>query len=173
MSLIPRVLVDLLVGLHDFEYFENPVLSVNETNSTQHSLSTPAHNSFSNTYPPNSSSQSQHYRRRDPGHEATRRPQSRSGSSLCSVNSSQSTRGHRISKSFSRKSSASGRANSMGSAASSAGLSSSSGRQGPLDSLARAGMRALKAIGGACWRCKILRKVVSAVVRVIAHADSA
>jgi hypothetical protein len=39
--------------------------------------------------------------------------------------------------------------------------SSRSVRIGPLDKLARAGMRAVKAIGGACWRCKILGKKVS------------
>lgn len=39
--------------------------------------------------------------------------------------------------------------------------SSQLGRSGPLDYLTRVGMKAVKAVGGACWRCKILGKKVS------------
>jgi hypothetical protein len=39
-------------------------------------------------------------------------------------------------------------------------ISGSSGRRGPLDTMARAAMKAVKALG-ACWRCKWLRKDVS------------
>jgi hypothetical protein len=35
-----------------------------------------------------------------------------------------------------------------------------SGRTGPLDYLAPVGMKAVKAVGGACWRCRILGKKV-------------
>jgi hypothetical protein len=37
---------------------------------------------------------------------------------------------------------------------------SSIGRRGPLDTFARAAMNAVKAVK-ACWRCKVLRKLVS------------
>lgn len=38
--------------------------------------------------------------------------------------------------------------------------STGSGRSGPLDYLVRVGMKAVRAAGGACWRCKILGKKV-------------
>lgn len=38
--------------------------------------------------------------------------------------------------------------------------SSSSGRRGPLSEKAKAGMKALKEVGNACWRCKFLKKTV-------------
>ncbi|KAH7336093.1 hypothetical protein BKA65DRAFT_596148 [Rhexocercosporidium sp. MPI-PUGE-AT-0058] len=48
---------------------------------------------------------------------------------------------------------------SYGSGASGAsGASGVSGRRGRLSDWARAGMNALKQVGGACWRCKFLRK---------------
>lgn len=53
-------------------------------------------------------------------------------------------------------------AGSYGSGASGASAASrASGRRGPLSDWARAGMNALKEVGGACWRCKFLRKTVS------------
>lgn len=45
-------------------------------------------------------------------------------------------------------------------------VSQSPGRRGPLDTIARAGIGALKAVG-ACWRCKILRKKVCSIVPVL------
>jgi hypothetical protein len=44
-------------------------------------------------------------------------------------------------------------------------VSPSPGRRGPLDTMTRAGIRALKAVG-ACWRCKILRKKVHSVLPI-------
>lgn len=38
-------------------------------------------------------------------------------------------------------------------------------RSGPLTSMARMGMKAIKMIGGACWRCRILGKKVSSRIR--------
>jgi len=40
-------------------------------------------------------------------------------------------------------------------------VSASSGRRGPLSEAAKAGMRALREVGNACWRCKYLKKPVS------------
>jgi hypothetical protein len=42
--------------------------------------------------------------------------------------------------------------------------SGASGRRGPLDSISKAAMNAVKRVG-ACWRCKILRKTVSQIIR--------
>ena len=42
-------------------------------------------------------------------------------------------------------------------------------RQGPLKESGRKGMRILKAKGGACWRCRILKKQVSICKSIISH----
>jgi hypothetical protein len=94
----------------------------------------------------------------------SRKPTSRSGS----VSSLQSERGrNRISKIFKRSSSTNLYSTGMeeivfdsNQARSSSQASSGRGRTGPLDYLARAGMKAVKAIGDACWRCRILGKRV-------------
>jgi hypothetical protein len=39
------------------------------------------------------------------------------------------------------------------------------GRRGPLTETGRRDMRALEAAGGACWRCKVLRRKVSFIRR--------
>lgn len=114
--------------------------------------------SFNTDYPPLSSGSRGAYQ--------SRQPTSRSGS----VSSLQSDRGRsRISKIFKRSSSGSKYSPGSGEnvffsdrAGSSCRASSGrAGRTGPLDYLARLGMKAVKAVGGACWRCKILGKKVS------------
>lgn len=96
----------------------------------------------------------------------THKPASRSAS----VSSLQSERGrNRISKLFRKSSNASMKSPGAGEfifdssqvRSSSRASSGRSVRTGPLDYLARAGMKAVRAIGGACWRCKILGKKVS------------
>lgn len=99
-----------------------------------------------------------------PGYQA-HKPTSRSRS----VSSLHSERGRsRISKIFKRSSSANEYSPGMGEMildsnevrSSSRASSGRSIRKGPLDKLARAGMKAVRAIGGACWRCRILGKKV-------------
>jgi hypothetical protein len=94
-----------------------------------------------------------------------KQPASRPGS----VGSFQSDRGRNgLKNMFSRRSSAHSRAStgyqeivfdskSINSGSQASGVS---GRQGPLDAVAKAAMNAVKRIG-ACWRCKFLRKKVS------------
>ena len=94
-----------------------------------------------------------------------KQPASRPGS----VGSFQSDRGRNGLKGvFSRRSSAHSRASTgyqeivfdSKSISSGSQASGVSGRQGPLDAVAKAAMNAVKRIG-ACWRCKFLRKKVS------------
>jgi hypothetical protein len=55
--------------------------------------------------------------------------------------------------------------NSVHSGASQASVASGrSGRRGPLSEYSRAGMKAVRKLGGACWRCKFLRKTVSVMI---------
>jgi hypothetical protein len=89
-------------------------------------------------------------------------PASRSSS----VSSLHSDRGRsRISKLFKRSSNGSmyspGIGENVFSSRSSSRASSGVGRTGPLGYIARAGMKAVRAVGGACWRCKILGKKVN------------
>lgn len=95
-----------------------------------------------------------------------RKAASRSGS----VNSLQSERGqNRVTKSFGRSSIMSRYSSGIGESmfvsrqdcSSRRSSSGASGRTGPLDYLALMGMKAVKAVGGACWRCRILGKKVS------------
>lgn len=94
-----------------------------------------------------------------------RQTASRSGS----VSSLRSDRGrNRISKIFKRSSSGSMYSPGFGENVFDANLprsasraSSGRGRTGPLDYLARVGMKAVKAVGGACWKCKIRGKKVT------------
>jgi hypothetical protein len=83
-----------------------------------------------------------------------------------SVKSISSERGRKVMKSVSRSSSAN---RSVGfqeivfdsnPSRPASRISGSSGRRGPLDTMARAAMKAVKTLG-ACWRCKWLRKDVS------------
>lgn len=43
---------------------------------------------------------------------------------------------------------------------------SKGGRRGPLTENGRRDMRALEAVGGACWRCKVLRRKVTTIPRI-------
>jgi hypothetical protein len=89
---------------------------------------------------------------------------SRAASRAGSTKSASSERGRKVSKPASRSSSAN---RSVGfqeivfnSNPSRPASRVSSGRRGPLDAMARAAVKAVKALG-ACWRCKWLRKDVS------------
>ena len=97
-------------------------------------------------------------------------PNSKPSSRAGSISSLHSDRGRsRVSKIFRRNSNGSIYSSGKGehvfdfnqARSSSRASSGRSVRTGPLDKIARAGMKAVLAIGGACWRCKILGKKVS------------
>ena len=104
-------------------------------------------------------------------HETTQTQGHELSSRSNSVSSLQSERGrNNVTKSFGRTSSVRGyspgmrdyMSSPMRDNSSTRASSGASGRIGPLDYVARMGMKAVKAVGGACWRCKILgKKVVS------------